>query len=109
MVDETDKQLNNKSVDKPWLWKKGQSGNLKGRPKGTTMKEYAREYLAGMTDDERQEFMAGQNKADIWKMAEGNAPQTMEAQVKLELPKPLLDVIRNNNSDEETVRPEEED
>ena len=108
-----DKQQKNKEERikrlQPYQWKKGKSGNLAGRPKGMTMKEYAREYLAGMTDDERQEFMEGQNKSDVWKMAEGNAPQTVEAQVKIELPQPLLDGIRNNNSNEETVKPEEED
>jgi hypothetical protein len=56
-------------------WKPGQSGNLKGRPAGKSLKEYSREYLAKMTDEERMEFMGGLNKVDIWKMAEGN-PET---------------------------------
>ena len=67
---ETDKQTNN--TDKPWLWKKGQSGNLKGRPPGKTMKEYSRDYLARMTTEEKDEFFVGLPKIDIWKMAEGN-------------------------------------
>jgi hypothetical protein len=71
-MEESDKQLEN---SKPWLWKKGQSGNLSGRPKGKSMKEYARDYLASMTDDERQDFMEGIPKVDIWKLAEGN-PET---------------------------------
>lgn len=62
----------NQNDNKPWLWKKGQSGNPKGRPKGKTMKEYVREYLACMTDEERDEFMEGLPKELIWKMAEGN-------------------------------------
>lgn len=69
---ETDNQTNN---SKPWLWKKGQSGNLKGRPKGKTMKEWAREYLERMTDEERDEFLDGVPKEVIWKMSEGN-PET---------------------------------
>ena len=60
---------------KPWLWKKGQSGNLNGRPKGKTMKEYAKDYLACMTDEERQDFLDGIPKEIVWKMAEGS-PQT---------------------------------
>lgn len=74
-MENSDKQKENK-VDKrstmPHLWKKGQSGNLKGRPKGIKMKEYARDFLARMTDEERDEWLEGIPKIDIFKMAEGN-------------------------------------
>jgi len=71
---DSDNQTNNTN-DKPWLWKKGQSGNLKGRPKGKTMKEWARDYLSRMTDEERDEFMEGIPKEIVWKMGEGNPKQ----------------------------------
>jgi hypothetical protein len=64
----SENQINNR----PWLWKKGQSGNPAGRPKGKTMKEWARGYLSRMTDEERDEFMEGIPKDKIWAMAEGN-------------------------------------
>lgn len=72
------------NVDKPWLWKKGQSGNIKGRPKGKTLKEYAREYLSCLTDEERDEFMNGLPKELIWKMAEGNPKQDSEIKGEVE-------------------------
>lgn len=68
----SDKQTNN---SKPWLWKKGQSGNIMGRPKGKTMKEYAKQYLERMTDEERDAWLEGIPKDKIWEMSEGKARQ----------------------------------
>ena len=60
----------NKTNEKPWLFKKGNPGGP-GRPKGKSLKEYSRDYLATMTEEERLEFLEGLDKTDIWKMAEG--------------------------------------
>ena len=65
----------------PWQWKKGQSGNPGGHHKGKSMKQYAREMIQDMTEDERQEFMKGLSKDTIWKMAEGNPDNKLEATI----------------------------
>jgi hypothetical protein len=86
-METTDKQEQNKRIETgkkniaPFMWKKGQSGNILGRPKGKTMKEWAREYMERMTDEERDEFMEGIPKEVIWKMAEGNPKQDVDSKV----------------------------
>src|SRR3990167_2344824 len=56
-----------------------------GRPKGTSLKEWWKQKLAGMTDEERKEFSRTVSKDQIWKMAEGNPPQhhTIDGELKL--------------------------
>lgn len=66
--------LKEQTNNRPWLYKKGQSGNPKGRPPGTfSMKEYVKRKLKDMTDEEREEFLEGVDKRIIWEMAEGKA------------------------------------
>ena len=56
----------------PYLWKKGVSANPAGRPKGKTLKEFAREYLMTLPDDEKIDYLASLPTEIVWKMAEGN-------------------------------------
>lgn len=73
---------------KPHMWKPGQSGNPGGRPKGQSMKEWTRARLAAMTDEERDAFLAGIPKTDLWRMAEGNPSE--DKNVTITVPKPIL-------------------
>lgn len=79
-MEETQEQKNNR----PWLYKKGQSGNPGGRPKGSkSMKTYVKEKLASMTEEEREEYLEGIDKKTIWEMSEGKPKQDVEADITL--------------------------
>ena len=88
---------------KPYTWKKGQSGNPNGRPKGKTLKEFAREYLEGLPDDEKIDFLASLPTEIVWKMAEGN-PTSEDTLLVGELPIPLDPDVRQDNSIQENKK-----
>lgn len=94
----------NKTNDKPWLFKKGNPGGP-GRPKGKSLKEYSRDYLASLTDEERQDFLEGIPKTEIWKMAEGLPQQDITSDGK-QLPTPIY--IPGNLGSEEDKPVEQE-
>ena len=49
-----------------------------GRPKEKTLKEYARQYLASLSDMERAKYLNSLHPSEVWRMAEGNPHQTKD-------------------------------
>jgi vacuolar-type H+-ATPase subunit E/Vma4 len=56
----------------------GNNANPKGRPEGKTLKEFAREMLMSMNDEEKKAYMAELPKDIVWRMAEGNPHTTTD-------------------------------
>ena len=75
---------------------KGVSGNPNGRPKGKTMKEFARQFLMNMDDTAKEKWLAGLSADTVWKMAEGNPAQDTTATVNIN-PIPIVNVIQQHN------------
>lgn len=75
---------------KPWQFKKGQSGNPLGRPPGRSLKDRAKAYLSGLSDEEAVEFFEGMDKKDVWEMAEGKASTNVDVTSGGEKLQPIL-------------------
>ena len=76
MIKQLDKQENIKPKrDLKGRLLPGNTANPQGRPKGKTLKEFAREFLAMKTEKEKMAYLKSLSKDFVWKMAEG-APRT---------------------------------
>lgn len=79
--------------------------NPKGRPKGKSLKEFAREYLMGLSDGEKEKYIKELPPEIVWRMAEGNPHQSNDMVADVTLAKPLLDALVKDKP-EETSTPD---
>lgn len=86
----------------PRYWfKRGVVNNPNGRPKGSvSLKEFAREYLLSVSDDEKTKFLNHLPPEVIWKMAEGNPHNTEDVRHTV-VPTPIveLDILKVSGVD----------
>ena len=72
----------------------GSTGNPNGRPKGKSLKEFARQYLMGLSDEEKITYLKNLPSDIVWRMAEGNPHQTSDETVDVNVVRPLLEAIK---------------
>lgn len=80
--------------------------NPNGRPKGKTLKEFAREMLMSMSDEEKREYLKQLPPEIVWRMSEGNPHTTSDITSKGEhllTPVPILGFIAVPKLNEENI------
>ena len=83
-MSDSDNQDSSRNED--GTFKPGVSGNPHGRPKGKTLKEYARDWYLNKTEEEKKQYLERleeKRPGFAWEMAEGKPKQDMEVKAEL--------------------------
>lgn len=108
-IDDEETGLQSKSKTehlKPWQFKKGQSGNPSGKKPGTiSLKVFAKNYIQGLTDEEKLDFLEGIDKKTVWEMAESKPKQDIGHSGSLT----ISQVLDNLENGQETLEQNLED
>lgn len=78
----------------------GKSGNPAGRPPGQSLKEFARQYLADLSPEAKEAWIADLPPEIVWRMAEGNPAQDVTSKGE-RLPAPILYVPSDDSAQED--------
>lgn len=100
---------NSTKADKPWLFKKGQSGNPGGRPKNT-MKDYLSRKFSAMSDEEKEAWLEKHKVTgvDQIKFGEGNPSNETDITsagqaIQVIVPAPVAEAFNINATNPETI------
>jgi hypothetical protein len=87
-------------------FKKGHPPTSEGRPAGKTLKEYARNFLMSLPEEEKTKFLSVLDPKIVWQMSEGLPQQDITSGGEKLIPTPILpNIVSNETGNKEQNKP----